>query len=240
MPRALPVDLRQTIVERHLAGVPLAAIATEFALSAWTVRAVWRRYRDRGVAGLAPDYAACGRPGPRLAEPVYTAALALRRAHPGWGAGLIRTELAARLPDQALPHVATLRRWFRAAGLTRPAPPPRSPDPPRSQQPHQRWQLDATEQIALADGARVSWVAASDEATGAMLGAVVFPLRAVGAGRSPGGPDGVARLVCPLGAARPPARRQWHALGRLERCAARSGVVGARLGRRHGLEPPPA
>jgi hypothetical protein len=41
--------------------------------------------------------------------------------------------------------------------------------------PHGRWQLDATEQIALADGSRVSWLAASEEATGAMLGAVVSP-----------------------------------------------------------------
>ena len=33
MPRALPVDLRQTIVEGHQAGASLAAVAAECALS---------------------------------------------------------------------------------------------------------------------------------------------------------------------------------------------------------------
>ena len=127
MPRALPVDLRQTIVERHLAGMTLVAIAAELALSPWTVRAIWRRYRERGATGLAPDYVACGRPGPRLARPLYEQAVALRQAHPAWGADLIRVELAAACPDQPLPHAATLRRWFRQAGWTRPAPAPRPP-----------------------------------------------------------------------------------------------------------------
>jgi transposase len=185
MPQALAVDLRQTIVERHLAGASVPAIAREMAVSPWTVRTLWRRYRDRGEAGLLPDYAACGRPGPRHAPALYETVLALRRAHPGWGSGLLRLELAARFPTAPLPHEATIRRWLRAAGLGRPPRTPPPPDPPRSQQPHARWQLDATEQMALADGSRVSWLAASDEGSGAMLGAVVFPLRAVDPGGDP-------------------------------------------------------
>lgn len=175
MPRALALDLRQIIIDRHQAGASLPAIARDLARSPWTVRTVWRRYRDRGETGLVPDYAACGRPGPRYPAALYDAACAWRRDHPGWGAGLIRVRLAEQFPEQALPHEATLRRWFRAAGLTPPPRPAHPPEPPRATVPHHRWQLDATEQIALADGSRVSWLAASDEATGAMLGAVVFP-----------------------------------------------------------------
>ena len=182
MPQALAVTLRQTIVERHLAGDSLPAIARDLDLSPWTVRTIWRRYRDRGDAGVVPDYAACGRPGPRHALALYETVLALRRAHPGWGSGLLRLELATRFPAAALPHDATIRRWLRAAGLGRPPRTPAPPDPPRAGVPHARWQLDATEQIALADGTKVSWLAASDEASGAMLGAVVFPLGAVDAG----------------------------------------------------------
>jgi Helix-turn-helix domain len=184
MPQALPVALRQAIVERHQAGLSLPAIAQELGLSPWTVRTIWRRYRDGGEAGLVPDYAACGRPGPRQPAGLYDAALALRRAHPGWGSGLIRVELATVFPDQPLPHDATIRRWCREAGLARPRASPRPPDPPRARQPHARWQLDATEQIALADGTRVSWLAASDEASGGLLGAVVFPSGPVDAGGS--------------------------------------------------------
>ena len=216
MPRALSVDLRQTIIERHRAGASLAAVATALALSPWTVRTLWRRYRDRGDAGLVPDYAACGRPGPRHPQPLYAHALILRRAHPGWGAGVIRTELTQQHPQLALPHEATLRRWFRHAGLAPYPAPSRPPDPPRAQVPHERWPLDATEQIPLADGSRVSWLAASDEATGAMLGAVVFPLRSLDDGGSVGGAGGAADLVRPMGAARPAARRQRRAVGQLE------------------------
>jgi transposase len=216
MPQALAVAVRQTIVERHLAGASLPAIARALGLSPWTVRTLWRRYRDRGDAGLVPDYAACGRPGPRHPQPLYAHALLLRRAHPGWGAGVIRTELAQQHPQLALPHEATLRRWFRDAGLALSPAPPRPPTPPRAQVPHERWQLDATEQIPLADGSRVSWLAASDEATGAMLGAVVFPLRPLDDGGSVGGAGGVADLVRPVGAAYPAARRQRRAVGQLE------------------------
>ncbi|MGH2617043.1 MAG: helix-turn-helix domain-containing protein, partial [Thermomicrobiales bacterium] len=84
MPRALSVDLRRIIVEEHLGGASLAAVARARELSPWTVRTIWRRYRDRGEAGLVPDYAACGRAGPRLPPAVYAAALALRRAHRAW------------------------------------------------------------------------------------------------------------------------------------------------------------
>jgi transposase len=185
MPQAVPVDVRERLVARHQAGVSLPAIAQELGLSSWTVRTIWRRYRDGGEAALVPDYAACGRPGPRQPAGLYAAALALRRDHPGWGSGLIRLELASAFPDQTLPHDSTLRRWFREAGLARPRPTPRPPDPPRARQPHARWQVDATEHLRLADGTEVSWLAASDEASGALLGAVVFPPGGVDPGRAP-------------------------------------------------------
>lgn len=220
MPRARSVDLRQAIVERHVAGASLATVAQELGCAPWTVRTIWRRYRDRGPAGRGPDYAACGRSGPRCPAALHATTRALRRAHPGWGAGLIRTHVADAYPDQAVPHEATLRRWFRDAGLTPPRRPPRPPDPPRATSPHARWQLDATEQIGLADGRRVSWVAASDEASGAMLGAVVFPLGRLGPGRPPGGAGGAAALVRAVGAAPPAAGRQWDTVGLVERAAA--------------------
>src|SRR3954465_14968516 len=125
MPQALPVALRQAIVERHRAGASLPGIAQQFGLSPWTVRTIWRRYRDGGEAGLVPDYAACGRPGPRQPAGLYEATFSLLRAHPGWGSGLIGLELATAFPDQPLPHDATIRRWFREAGLARPRPTPR-------------------------------------------------------------------------------------------------------------------
>lgn len=183
MPRALPLATREAIVVQHQAGRSLPPLAADLGVPWATVRRVWRRYRDRGDAGLVPDYAACGRHGSRYPV-VHDQALALRRDHPGWGAGLIRVVLAESFPDQILPHERTLRRWFREAGLGPPPPRVRPPAPPRARQPHARWQLDATEQIVLADGSRASWLAASDEASGGMLGAIGFPPRPLEPGRS--------------------------------------------------------
>src|SRR5712692_2717651 len=89
MPRAVPLPVRQTLVQRHLQGETLAAIATDLQQPLPTVRQLWRRYRDRGEAGLAPDYARCAHRGPRSDRLIYRAALWLRRHHPTWGAGLI-------------------------------------------------------------------------------------------------------------------------------------------------------
>ena len=108
MPQALAVAVRQTIVERHLAGASLPAIARALGLSPWTVRTLWRRYRDRGDAGLVPDYAACGRPGPRHPQPLYAHALLLRRCptrrHSGAGSGTRDWPCPRHRPGPPLRH----------------------------------------------------------------------------------------------------------------------------------------
>ena len=216
MPAAIPVPLRQLLVERIGRGEPIAAVADDLGLSFWTARTLWRRYRDRGMDGLAPDYAACGRPGHRGSPLIARAALTLRRRHPTWGAGAIRAILTARYPTEPVPHERTLRRWFAAAGLTRA---PRPPAPPRATTPHDTWQLDAKEQIALASGARACWLVATDEASGACLDPVVFPLWPLDPRPPDRGPGRPARALRHLGPAPPAAGRQWGAVGELERPA---------------------
>jgi hypothetical protein len=85
MPAAIPVPIRQLLAERIARGEPIAAVAADLGLSCWTARTLWRRSRDRGADGLAPDYAACGRPGYRGSPLIARAALTLRRRHPTWG-----------------------------------------------------------------------------------------------------------------------------------------------------------
>jgi hypothetical protein len=226
MPAAIPVPLRQLLVERIARGEPIAAAAADLGLSFWTARTLWRRYRDRGMDGLAPDHAACGRPGRRGSPLIARAALLLRRRHPTWGAGAIRAILTARYPTEPVPHERTLRRWFAAAGLTRAVPrAPRPPAPPRATTPHDTWQLDAKEQIALASGARACWLVATDEASGACLDPVVFPLRSHVPRPADRGPGRPARALRRLGAAPLPARRQRDAVGELERPADRPRTV---------------
>jgi hypothetical protein len=160
MGRPVPMPTREQIVHRHEAGESLRTIAADVERSPATVR---RRYRDHGWEGLAPNYAACGLKGPQCSARIYRGAVWLKRAHPKWGARLIRMLLAEKWPQAYMPHERTLQRWFRQAGLQR----RRGQQPHRyhgrGEAPHGVWAIDAKENIRLASGARVSWLIIRDE-----------------------------------------------------------------------------
>jgi len=231
MPKPVPIPVRRKLLHRAQQGESTASLAAAFALAPRTVRHLTRRFRDRGPDGIAPDYHTPQKLPHAYPDPVRRAALALRREHPTWGAALIWVALREQRPDLARPHPSTLRRWLRDAGLG-PAPPSRRPHTPskRATAPHQTWQVDASERIALADGTQVCWLRVVDEATGAVLRTVIFPPSLLESGRSPGHPAGPARAVRTLGPARAAADRQRHAVGLARRPADRPGVLAGGLG----------
>jgi hypothetical protein len=202
MPQAIAVAVRQQIVERREAGGTLEAVAGELGLAYYTVRGIWRRYRLRGPGGLGPDYGRCGRWGRRAPRLVERAALTLRRRHPRWGAGLIRVLLQERWPQVAVPSTRTLQRWFGAAGLVAPRRQRLPQERAWARAPHEVWQVDATEGQRLASGERASWLAATDECSGAQLGATPFPPALLRSSHARGGAGRIARAVRPLGTAR--------------------------------------
>jgi len=200
MPRAIPLIQREEIVRRHQAGEKLPAIALALGLSRWTVRQVWRRHQRLGPAGLPAS-----RPGraraTRFSRRVKRGTVFLKRYHPRWGAGLIRVLVSLHWPQERLPTVRSLQRWFRQAGLPgrarRAAPVPRV----WSSVPHGRWQMDAKERVGLAAGQQVSWVGVTDECSGAWLGATVFPPSLLCGAAALSRSGGPAELVWPLGLA---------------------------------------
>jgi transposase len=203
MPQPLPLAQRQELVRRHQQGEPLTTIADSLHAPYPTVRNWWRRFRDQGEAGLQTHYDRCGPQGPKAGPTVHQAALTLKREHPQWGGGRIRLELEGQFPDQPLPQVRALQRWFHQAGLQ----PARAKGPPverqRAHAPHEVWQLDAKERLHLADGSGASLLTVTDEATGAILGAVPFPPVSLEPGGTAGGAGGLAGAVCPVGHAHP-------------------------------------
>jgi hypothetical protein len=203
MPAPVPLPIRIALWRRHEHGASTEELGRDFGLAARTVRGLLRRGRERGEAGLAPDYRRLPDPPPPSAHPACGPALALRREHPAWGAPLIRIYLEDR-GVRPLPSVRSLQQWFRRAGLG-PAPPGRRPAAAagRAAAPHEVWQVDAAEEIALADGSTVSWLRVADEFTGAVLHTAVFPPGALEFG--PGGrhPGRAPRRLRPLGPAGP-------------------------------------
>ena len=198
MPAATPIRIRRVIVERRMAGESFAAIGRALALPYVTVRKVYAHYQQTGQ--LEPNYERCRHCQVRKGIAIYEQAVALKGAHPGWGAGLIWVELAEAFDEATLPSLRTLQRWFRRAGV---AAPRRDKTPQasvqRGKQPHEVWALDAKEQIELQDGSYVSWLTVSDEASGAVLSADLFPHQTLEPGRTPDRARLSAKHDAPMG-----------------------------------------
>jgi transposase len=196
MPHPLPVPVRLAIWRRYQDGQDGSTIAHDLGLAPRTVRRLVHRLRREGQAAVSPDYHRCGAATPKRPESLVHAALALRREHPLWGAGLIRVLLHRQFPQDAPPAERTLQRWFVRAGLT-PVPAGRRPTsaPRRAQRPHETWQMDAAEKVPLSTGQRVCWLRIVDECSGAVLWTVVFPPMPLGRGPSDGHPGAGAAGV---------------------------------------------
>jgi hypothetical protein len=101
-------------------------------------------------------------------------ALLFREQHPDWGAPLISVMLRRLRRWDVVAGPRAVQRWLRQAHLA-PAPAGRKgPHRPRSSAPHERWQVDAADQLRLAGGRLVSWLRLTDECSGAILKTVVF------------------------------------------------------------------
>lgn len=193
MPAALPNHQRAEIVERRQRGERFSSIARTMGISYEAVRKICHRYVKTGELG--PGYERCRHTEVRHDPAIYHEAVALKQAHPSWGAGLIWTELAEAFDEADLPSQRTLQRWFRRAGVQRTAA-DRTPQMrvKRGKQAHEVWAIDAKEAVQLADGSCVSWLTVTDEGSGAILDAQLFPHQAVeqrrpdaGEGRRSGG-----------------------------------------------------
>jgi hypothetical protein len=176
MPCPLPVPVRQAIWRRYQNGQDGRTIAEILGLCPRTVRQLIHRFRRKGQSGVIPSYERCGAATAKRPESVVQAAIAMRREHPSWGAGLIRVKLQRQRSDDRPPAERTLQRWFVRAGLA-PAPRGRRPvsQSRRAERPHQVWQMDASEKVPLRTGQRVSWLRIVDECSGAVLWTFVFP-----------------------------------------------------------------
>jgi len=177
MPHPLPMPVRQLLVQRVALGQNAGWIARCLGLVPRTVRRLVQRLRLRGPNALATSYPSRPYPHTPQFRVVIEKAFQLRRAHPTWGAGLVRVLLRRHYPAEVIPAQRTLQRWFRRAGLL-PAPSGRrsgASSYQRAQQPHDVWQMDAADQVALQNGTPVCWLRIADECSGAVLQTTVFP-----------------------------------------------------------------
>jgi hypothetical protein len=175
MPSALPLIVRQQIIELKTKGSSLRSIAKDQHLCYATLLRLWRRYKAEGTPGLTPHYSNCGPAlGPRCAPLIYRAAVWLKRCHPDWGAAFIRVILQDCYKELTVPAERTLQQWFSNKKLYK----PKSSFPlvhSIAKQAHDVWQIDAKEKLCLAGGQKASYLSVVDEKSGCLLKAAVFP-----------------------------------------------------------------
>ena len=198
MPAALSIQGRKQIVSMREQGHSFRVIAEKLNRNYETVRRIYHRYMTSGQ--LEASYEKCRQQSIRYSEGVYQAAVEIKQAHPNWGAGLIWIELAEEFDESELPSERTLQRWFRRGGVQNPAP-ERRPRPyaRRGKRGHEVWAMDAREQVELGDGSFVSWLTVTDEGSGAILGAFLFPHQTLDASRSHAGESSSTRTDDILG-----------------------------------------
>jgi hypothetical protein len=199
MPSPTENHIRLAIVQRHQRGETLHSISAELGLSYETTKHIWQHWKQTG--SVEPNYERAKQRGTRQYQSVYAQAVEMKRAHPRWGAQLIRLELQAYHREK-LPSVRTLQRWFRQAGVNRSAgvKQVRNQTVQRGQAVHQVWAVDAKEGMHLRDGSWASWLVVSDEASGAILRAEVFPPAALDTNQGSNSADQPTTDLRPMGA----------------------------------------
>lgn len=150
-------------------------ISTALNASQCSIRSWVRRLRQDGEKGLRPRYEPCGRK-PSFEAGIIRAAVEMKKAHPLWGAGFILVRLGDIHPCTVLPKARRLQQIFKSLGLQ----PKRAKLPRHGAEwachPFDRVQVDAKERLRTADGQQCCYLNFTDEHTGSVLDAFVFPL----------------------------------------------------------------
>jgi transposase len=171
---ALHVRLRA--IELYGQGSKMTKISEELGVCYDTVRQWVKRYESGGQSALAVRYDRCGRLE-QTATFIKEEILGLKKEHPQWGAAFIRHQVRERFPQIHLPQVRRLQQWFKAAGLQKQKTRLPQTKVAWAGRPFERVQVDAKERLKTKDGTDCCYLTFTDEHTGSVLDAFVFPPR---------------------------------------------------------------
>lgn len=176
---------KERIYWGKLEGRTLRELADEVDCTVHCARKWWRVGRDKGVEGLRSSRRGRGKTGtlsqfaPRVAE----TALALKRAHPRWGAKRVLVELRndASLNGLRLPGRSRLAAFFKercpeCVAARKPRSEPSQP-PPKATAVHEMWQLDSQEGIRLHNGEIATICNIRDPVGAAMIASRAFSVK---------------------------------------------------------------
>ena len=178
---ALEIQIRELIVIEKKQGKSLVAISREQNLSYRTVKRIWRSYKQEGIEGIKPKYYNCGPKKPKYYK-MYRISIFLKKKYSkyaDWGAPFIQTILSQRYPDEPVPSVRIIQKWFANHGLNKPrtARPVITKEEHEVKAVHDCWQIDAKENIILEDEGKANYLTTVDVKSGIALEAPIFSQR---------------------------------------------------------------
>lgn len=174
---ATPMAIRQSIIERYKKGEKISFLSRAFKVSRGSIYTFIERESSGGIEGLRPKYGACGKTRPDEKDFIFRAVRCLRTWHPSWGAEKIRAEMLQMRPELKLPHYRTFTRWFHWNKQLTPRLKSNLPKTSSEQAHHlhEGWQIDAKEEMRIADGSKNCWLNITDEYSGTVISPSVFP-----------------------------------------------------------------
>ena len=187
MPQAISRALREQIVERRGRGETVGQVAQAEGVSKRSVRRIYSAWQQDKERALLTRYRESANTVIQYSTRLYRQAVAMKRKHPSWGAGLIRVQLVSAYRDQALPAERTLQVWFCREHVNHRAHHMARVFHGRGQAEHAVWEMDAKDHIYLGDKSATCMVSVQDEYSGAVLSARSFPPG--GLAKSAGGVD---------------------------------------------------
>lgn len=109
MGKPIPYDYRKKIISEHENGKSFSKIAQTLGYSVSGVKKIWYSYQQKGESSLSPDYSNCGKKSP-FTEQTRKKVSALKTG--SQGAGFIYSLFKVKYPQQRVPSIRTLQRWW--------------------------------------------------------------------------------------------------------------------------------
>lgn len=169
-------EVRQKAYDLWQSGEKKSVISRTLQVDYDTLLGWIKRFKSEGSDGLKLRYTQCGRRSSHETE-VYQRAIAHRRAHGGWGSSYIRLKLVSEFGESRVASVRQIQRWIKGQGLMQSNTRLPAVDTPWADSPLKRVQVDANEKLECSDGQKCCYLNFTDEHSGAVLDAFVFPPR---------------------------------------------------------------
>ena len=167
---------KEEVIQLWGSGKNGKQISEELSVGYRTVLRYIRLNKEGGIQNLKSKYCNCGRSS-QVSKHIRKEAVKMKEEHETWGAEYIRMKLVKKYPNEYIPGARQLRRYFKIDGVVE----EKSKIPVDTgnnwvTKAFERVQVDAKEQIKTLDGNWCSYLTFTDEYTGAVLEALVFPL----------------------------------------------------------------